>query len=168
MESFLSSLETQDGLTRVLGAIHRRWANFVNARGRWRGHLFDGRFASVAMDQAHLLAAVRHVAMNPVRAHLVARAQGWRWSSVRAHLVGADDGLVTADPQSRIDDFTGLVEGDADVSVDDASRKAELTGRPVGTAAFIADLERRLGRPIARRAPGRTPAQPSTEHPSLP
>jgi putative transposase len=32
-----------DGLARGLGAAHRRWANFVNARGRWRGHLFDGR-----------------------------------------------------------------------------------------------------------------------------
>jgi len=30
-------------------------------RGRWRGHLFDGRFASVAMDERHLLAAVRYV-----------------------------------------------------------------------------------------------------------
>ena len=89
--------ETQDGLARALGAAHRRWANFVNARGRWRGRLFDGRFASVAMDEAHLLAAVRYVAMNPVRARLVARAraQDWRWSSVRAHLAGADDGLVT-------------------------------------------------------------------------
>jgi putative transposase len=160
--------ETLDGLARALGAAHRRWANFVNARGRWRGHLFDGRFASVAMDEAHLLAAVRYVAMNPVRARLAARAQDWRWSSVRAHLAGVDDGLVTVAPVlSRIDDFAALVQGDGDGSADDAFRKAELTGRPIGTAAFISDLERRLGRPIARRAPGRKPAQRPTEHPSL-
>ena len=59
---------TEDGLAQALGAAHRRWANFVNARSRWRGHLFDGRFASVVMDESHLLAAVRYVALNPVRA----------------------------------------------------------------------------------------------------
>src|SRR5215469_7239694 len=56
------------GLGQAWGAAHRRWANYVNARGRWRGHLFDGRFASVVMDEAHLQAAVRYVALNPVRA----------------------------------------------------------------------------------------------------
>jgi putative transposase len=41
----------EGGMAQAIGAAHRRWANFVNARGRWRGHLFDGRFASVAMDE---------------------------------------------------------------------------------------------------------------------
>jgi putative transposase len=70
---------TADGLALALGAAHRRWANFVNARGRWRGHLFDGRFASVAMDEAHLWAAIRYVALNPVRARLTTRAPDWPW-----------------------------------------------------------------------------------------
>jgi putative transposase len=34
-------------------------------------------------------------------------------------------------------------------------RKAEGIGRPLGTADFVSELERRLGRQIARRAPGR-------------
>jgi putative transposase len=64
--------ETAEGLARALGGAHRRWANFVNARGRRRGHLFDGRYASVAMDEDRLLTAVRYVALNRVRARLVA------------------------------------------------------------------------------------------------
>jgi putative transposase len=60
-----------------LGAAYRRWANYINARGRWRGHHFDGRFASVAIEEAHLMAAVRYVALNPVRARLAARAEDW-------------------------------------------------------------------------------------------
>jgi putative transposase len=132
-----------DGLGLALGAAHRRWANFINARGRWRGHLFDGRFASVAMDEDHLMAAVRYVALNPVRARLVARAQDWPWSSVRAHLAGRDDGVVVVRPVlEQIGAF----------------RAAESTGRPLGNAQFVAGLERLLGRPIARRAPGRKPA----------
>ncbi len=69
--------KTEDGMAQALGAAHRRWANFVNARGRWRGHLFDSRFASVAMDESHLMAAVRYVALNPVRARLAATAEAW-------------------------------------------------------------------------------------------
>ena len=39
-----------------------------------------------------------------------------------------------------------------------ALRRAENTGRPVGTAEFVTGLERLLGRRIARRAPGPAPA----------
>jgi len=152
-----------DGMARALGAAHRRWANFINARGRWRGHLFDGRYASVVMDEAHLHAAIRYVALNPVRARLVARAQDWPWSSVRAHLRGEDDDLVMVRPVlDRVEDFAALIETDADDPAFAALRAAESTGRPLATADFVADLERRLGRPIARRAPGRKPAA-STE-----
>ena len=35
---------------------------------------------------------------------------------------------------------------------------AESLGRPLGTADFVIELERRLGRPLARRAPGQKAA----------
>ncbi len=44
-----------DGLGLAVGEAHRRYTNFINARGRWTGHLFQSRFASVAMDELHLL-----------------------------------------------------------------------------------------------------------------
>ena len=90
--------ETAEGLGRALGAAHRRWANHVNTRSGWRGHLFDGRFASVPMDEDHLIAAIRYVALNPVRAKLVVQAEDWPWSSARAHLAGLDDALATVGP----------------------------------------------------------------------
>ena len=30
-----------DGLGRAVGEAHRRYTNFINARGRWTGHLFQ-------------------------------------------------------------------------------------------------------------------------------
>jgi putative transposase len=158
----------ETGLARAMGAAHRRWANFINARGRWRGHLFEGRFASVAMDEAHLISAVRYVALNPVRARLVTRPQDWKWSSVHAHLASADDGLVTVAPVlSRVPDFAALIAANADDPAFAAFRTAEAIGRPLGTPGFIQDLERRLGRRIARRAPGRRPAKPTRVEPGL-
>jgi hypothetical protein len=38
-----------------------------------------------------------------------------------------------------------------------ALRRAESTGRPVGSAEFVTGLEHLLGRRIARRAPGPMP-----------
>jgi hypothetical protein len=46
-------------------------------------------------------------------------------------------------------------------------RAAEATGRPLGTADFVADLEQRLGRPIARRAAGRKPTKQIEDQPRL-
>jgi REP-associated tyrosine transposase len=64
----------------------------------------------VALDEAHLIAAARYVALNPVRARLVARAQDWEWSSARAHLSGRDDGLVRVAPLiERVGRFVDLI-----------------------------------------------------------
>ncbi len=159
---------TADGLGRAVGETHRRYTNVINARGRWTGHLFQSRFSSVALDEAHLMHAVRYVSLNPVRARLVARPEDWSWSSVRAHLAGADDTLVSVRPvlerQPRFSSI--LTEGDEEGFAD--LRRSEGSGRPVGTADFVADLERVLGRPIARRAPGRRPLRAIAEQRDLP
>ena len=87
-----------DGLSRAVGEAHRRFTGYVNARARETGHLFQGRFGCVAMDETHCLNAVRYLAFNPVRARLSAAPGDWPWSSVRAHLGGRDDALVSVRP----------------------------------------------------------------------
>ncbi len=163
--------EDPHGLGRAIGEAHRRYTNFINARGRWTGHLFQSRFASVAMDEAHLIAAIRYVSLNPVRARLAARPEDWAWSSARAHLTGVDDALVTVKPM--LDRFDAaalaalLAPGAEDEAAFAALRAAETTGRPLGNEDFVKGLERLLGRPVARRAPGRKPAAPGTSQPTL-
>jgi putative transposase len=147
----------ETGLARAIGAAHRRDTHFVNARGRWTGHLFQSRFASVTMGEGHLANAVRYVSLNPVRARLVKHAQDWPWSSVRAHLKAEDDGLVTVRPVlSRLPDFARLLLS-REESGFDALRASEATGRSLGNTAFIEGLERLLGRRLSKRAPGRKP-----------
>jgi hypothetical protein len=83
---------------------------------RWTGHLLQGRFSSVALDEAHLVAAARYVALNPVRARPVARAQDWAWSSARAHLAGRGDGLVRVAPLiERLGRFADLIEAETEL-----------------------------------------------------
>src|SRR5258706_1880945 len=146
----------ETGLARAIGEAHRRYTAFVNTRAGRTGHLFQGRFSSVVMDEDHLIAAARYVCLNPVRARLAKRAEDWPWSSVRAHLGDTSDPLVSIRPLAdRIDDFAALLRTDPDDPAFAPIRAAETTGRPLGGEAFVADLERRLARPLAPRRPGR-------------
>ncbi|MFZ1962688.1 MAG: transposase [Roseiarcus sp.] len=150
---------TSEGLGRALGKAHRRYSAFVNARARATGHVFQGRFSSVLMDEEHLMAAARYVALNPVRARLAARAEDWEWSSARAHLAGRDDGLVEVAPLlarcgGRFADLIATAPPSGAIA---ALRAAETLGRPLGGPAFldrVATLTGRDPRPAKR---GRKP-----------
>jgi len=107
------------------------------------------------MDESHLRSAVSYVSLNPVRARLVSRAEERPWSNVPAHLAGEDDSLVSVRPVlERWATFRDLLLEECEEKLT-SLREAEGIGRPLGTAGFVIELERRLGRPIARCAPGR-------------
>ena len=140
--------DRKEALGRALGETHRRYSSVVNARLRVTGHLFQSRFGSVVTDEEHLMAAVRYVALNPVRAKLVQRAEDWRWSSARAHCEGRDDGLVSVAPLvdrcgGRFADFLDA-PGSAETVL--ALRASETIGRPLGSQAFLDRLAAATGR----------------------
>ena len=158
--------QTADGLARALGETHRQYTGFVNARARWTGRLFQGRTASVPLDEAHLMAAARTIALNPVRARLTAQAQDWAWSSARAHAAARDDGLVSVAPLiEHVGRGTDLIGIEPEPSVLVRLRAAESTGRPLGDDDFVGAIERRLGRVVRPRKPGRKPrtASPNSQ-----
>ena len=147
----------EDGLRRTFADLHRRYTGYVNARARTTGHLWQGRYGSVAMDDDHLLNAIRYVALNPVRAKLVKRAQDWQWSSAGAHLSGRDNGLFRVAPVlERTGNFARfLAEPFDEAETYAALRRAETIGRPVGGEAWLKTLEDRTGRMLrpAKRGP---------------
>jgi putative transposase len=64
-----------------------RYAQWVNWSREEGGHLFEGRYRSVLVENdGHALEVHRYIALNPVRAGLVRDAESWQWSSVRALL----------------------------------------------------------------------------------
>lgn len=137
-----------DALRAALSKVHRAYAGRIHARERRTGHFWQGRFGCVAMDEAHLLAALRYVALNPVRARLVARAQDWRWSSVHALLDPArGDGITATDAVlARVPDVAALLATGEDEGLSSALRRAETVGRPLGNSAFLDEVEAVLER----------------------
>lgn len=150
----------EDGLWRTFRHVHRHYTGFINARLRSTGHLWQGRFSSVAMDEAHFVAALRYVALNPVRARLVRRAEDWAWSSTRALIAGRDDHVVTVAPAlERVGDFAAFLGAEFDEALTYAAlRKAESVGRPIGSAQWLAGMEERTGLKLTPGKRGRPPS----------
>ena len=138
----------EDGLRRALAPVHRRYAGAIHARLKRTGHFWQGRFGAVALDEAHLAAAIRYIALNPVRARLVERASDWRWSSVHAHLSGQSDGLTATLPMlSRFPRFAEFIEAEGEPGCADApaprrDRRQAAGRRPVHRGARSPDEPR--------------------------
>jgi putative transposase len=146
---------SEEALRLAIGEAHRRYTRGVNFREGWRGHLWQGRFASFPMDERYLLAAARYVELNPVRARIVTKPEDYPWSSARAHLQGVDDKLVRVTPLLGIvKDWAGFISSSAHEDEMNAIRQHESTGRPLGSEAFVERLERQIGRTLRKGKPG--------------
>ena len=148
--------QDEDGIRRCLSAVHRRYAGHIHARLKRTGHFWQGRFGCVALDEVHLGAAIRYLALNPVRARLVDRAADWPWSSVHSHLGSVlDDGITAREPVlSRFADVAEMLAAGEDAEMWERLRKAETIGRPIGSESFLRALEDKVGRALLPRKRG--------------
>ncbi len=155
----------EDGLRKTFADLHRRYTAHINARLKVTGHLWQGRYGSVVMDEEHLLNAVRYVTLNPVRAGLVKRARDWPWSSARAHLAGQNDAVVDVAPVlERVGNFKEFLGAEfEEEAAYGPLRRAETIGRPVGTSDWLKGLEKRTGRSLAPGKRGRRVKATATE-----
>jgi putative transposase len=101
-------------LSRFMQQLNGVYTQIYNRRHSKVGHLFQGRFKGILVDEnAYLLEVCRYVDLNPVRARRVRDPGNWRWSSYSAH-------TGNATPPAWLD--TAAVHGC-------------LLGRDAGTAA---------------------------------
>ena len=143
-------------LRAALGEAHRRFTRAVNMRRSRTGGLFRGRFASFPMDKGSLPLVMRFVEQAPVRGRAAKKAHDWRWSSAGVHLKGKPDGFVDVKALGAKNwkNELGEMLKPAELKAIAAS---EQTGRPLGSTAFIASVEKKLGRTLARQRPGPKP-----------
>ena len=156
---------TAYGLHRALKPLHMRHAQRVNRACGWSGHLWQGRYFSSALDEAHLWAAIRYVERNPVRAGMTRRAQDFPWSSATAHCGGPADPVLTPGAY-WLRQFAMVRDWAAFLGHPDEPRSLEILrrnagkGLPCGSAEFLDALQQATGRIIRDRPVGR-PATPA-------
>lgn len=138
-----------------IAEAHRRYSRMINFRENWRGHLWQGRFASYPMDDTHLLHAARYIELNPVRAGLVKQPEDYAFSSAKAHITGKDDALVKTFPLlQRISSWKDFLAVPVANETQLKLQKHERTGRPLGNDEFISNLEASTGRVLFPKKPG--------------
>ncbi len=158
-----------EGAARTLQSLGRRYVRHVNAAERRTGTLWEGRYRAAAIEgEAHFLACMRYIELNPVRAGMVARPGDYRWSSHAANAEGAADPLLTehalyralgATPAGRRRDYRALFRAALDPEFVVALRRATNGGWPLGGERFKRRLAKELGRRVTPGAAGRPAKQ---------
>ncbi|HIJ65912.1 MAG TPA: transposase [Candidatus Hydrogenedentes bacterium] len=161
----------EDSLAKTMGRTHFLYTHYVNQLHNRSGHLWQNRFYSCAMDDAHALNALYYVELNPVRAGIVRNAWDYTWSSARAHCGKTEDiGLIDLsawrERTQGMDWEAALRVAAEDKAAQDAVRRSTHTGRPLGTDSCLSKVEHLLGRRVLPLRIGRQKGWRKKKQPS--
>ena len=93
-----------DGLSRMMQSVGRRYVQYVNRIDKRTGTLWEGRFKSSVVQEAHyFLVCCRYIELNPVRAGMVTDPGQYRWSSYRHNGLGLPDERLTRQQAGMVD-----------------------------------------------------------------
>ena len=165
----LATPQTQDGLPLMMQSVGRSYVRYFNRRHQRSGTLWEGRYRStIVQSERYLLACMVYIDLNPVRAGMVAQPGDYPWSSY-AHSMGRrNDPLVTPHalfwslgntPFAREAAYGELVRAGI-VGADQAQIGESVhAGWALGEADFIAALQQRTQRRVAKGKAGRPAIQ---------
>lgn len=148
-----------DSMAKSLRHAHGAYAQYFNAKQGTSGHLWQCRYYSCAVEPRAIGIVMRYVELNPVRAGLVKRAVDYPWSSARAH-AGSGGRMALLDlaywsSRWSAREWADCLAGGDVVDEEDRIRTVTHSGRPLGSDAYVAEWEERLGRKLVPGQPGR-------------
>lgn len=154
---FVAVPKREDSLARAFNVCHMKYAQYIHRRKSLTGHLWQGRFFSCALDEAHLYSAIRYVENNPVRANLVKKPEDWPWSSAGDHMGKRLGALMLEKPltqQLDVKDWGQYLQQEEEKEVL-AIRLHTQRGKPLMKDVFIEALEKKLGVSLRIKRAGR-------------
>ncbi len=148
--------EKPDSMALAIREAHRKYSMYINLRMKWQGTLWQQRYYSSPLEDAHLYRALRYVENNPVRAGMVKKAELYPWSSAPAHIFGNHDDLLSPNGfgMRKRAWKAYLREREEEAEIEDI-RARTITGRPLGGDEFINQLEISLERDLRHKKTGR-------------
>jgi len=92
---FLMYAKSVKNISKLMHVVQRCYHHYYRKKHKWSGHLFQGRFKSLAIhSDEYLLECGRYIERNPVRAKMVGDAGDWDWSSYGVYAKGREDSLT--------------------------------------------------------------------------
>jgi len=161
----LATPSDEDGLAAMMQKVGRLYVPWFNNKYGRSGTLFQGRFRTSVIDaNAYFLACVRYIELNPQRNQLAFDPLEYPWSSYAHHAGVRPDPLITDHakywelgntPFQREAAYIELAHQGMSGQELDAINAAVLKGAPLGSHAFMLELERKTKRQILPAKRGR-------------
>jgi putative transposase len=161
----LATPETEEGIPQMMQAVGRRYVRNFNLRHARTGTLWEGRYKSTLIQaERYLLACMVYMDLNPVRAGMVADPADYPWSSYQHYIGRRSDKLLTPHPLywelgntpfARDEAYGALVRAGISESEKQALTDSALRGWALGEPDYVADLQRRTERRVAKVHAGR-------------
>jgi REP element-mobilizing transposase RayT len=77
----------QPNLSKIMQYINTSYTVYYNTKRNKVGHLFQGRFKSIMIDEdEYFLELTRYIHLNPVKAKMVETPENYKWSSYGGYL----------------------------------------------------------------------------------
>jgi putative transposase len=161
----LATPETAEGIPQMMQAVGRRYVRNFNLRHARTGTLWEGRYKSnIIQAERYLLACMVYMDLNPVRAGMVGDPADYPWSSHQHYIGRKADRLLTPHPLywelgntpfARDEAYGSLVRAGIPDEQKRALTDSALRGWALGGADYVAELQRRTERRVARAQAGR-------------
>ncbi|NCN98014.1 MAG: transposase [Rhodoferax sp.] len=161
----LATPQTAEGLPKMMQAVGRSYVRYFNDTQKRSGTLWEGRYKSTLIQtDRYLLACMVYIDLNPVRAGLVSQPQDYPWSSHLHYRGVRSDRLITPHtlywelgntPFAREAAYADLVHAGINPVQQTALTDATLRGWALGEPDFVADLQKRTQRRVAKTGAGR-------------
>ena len=137
-------------LSKIMQYINTSYSIYYNVKRKKSGHLFQGRYKSILIDQdSYFLELTRYIHLNPVRAKMVDKPDRYRWSSLKGHLNKKGDGYIDKDQIKR---YLNMNPGQysqfilSGIGKDNDPFKNVYAGFLLGSVKFIKEKLRDLGK----------------------
>jgi putative transposase len=157
---FIGVPKKENSLANVFKYAHMKYSQYYNKKKNLRGHLFQGRFYSCAMDELHALACARYIERNPVRAKSAKKPYFYEFSSAKVHCgmerfddLGVNMFFEYVD-EEQINWINFIEEEDREGQMKEIRQKTR-SGRPIGPTGFIEKIEKKLGKSLRMKLRGR-------------
>jgi putative transposase len=142
-----------ESMAMAVGRTHMTYSREINSSHHWTGHLWANRYYSAPVHREGAPVVARYIELHPVRAESAASPEDYPWSSAAAHCLRNPDPVLDSGGELAPDPTAWrgwLQDGISDQETEDI-RRSTATGTPLRSPAFVAELERTLGRRLVRR-----------------